>query len=189
MDFLSSVPHGKRELRIDLAEPRLLGNFDSEAICLWCCKMLRSTSQNGSIMLSHCWLLKIYILELCVSSVSELYQWYSTWNPRSQVIQKMSPMKPLDSWWSFKVCKVLGNQEAVRRYCQCLQSTSAWRVAFRHGTGQNTPSHWVICVWGNGWHSYHPICGFPLSWGYPNSWVDFMENPSINGWWLGVPLF
>ena len=91
MDFLSSVPHGKRELRIDLAEPRLLGNFDSEAICLWCCKMLRSTSQNGSIMLSHCWLLKIYILELCVSSVSELYQWYSTWNPRSQVIQKMSP--------------------------------------------------------------------------------------------------
>ena len=50
----------QRELRIDLAELRLLTS-------------------------------KIDILELCVSSVSELYQWYSTWNPRSQVIQKMSP--------------------------------------------------------------------------------------------------
>ena len=31
MDFLASVPLGKHELRIDLAELRLVGNFDSEA--------------------------------------------------------------------------------------------------------------------------------------------------------------
>ena len=82
------------------------------------------------------------------------------------------PGKSLSSWYTFH-----------------NNPMAPWRVitvgSERTGAAK-TPvtAAFLLHVW-----MYH-ICGFPSSWGQPNSWtVCFRENPNQNGWFGGTAMY